>query len=141
MRFLVDTNVLSEAVRPTPSAAVVTWLSARTDRELFVSTITIAEIRRGVLQLPVGRRRTGLETWFAGPEGPQALFAGRILGFDVAAALVWSDLMAEGSRAGRPRSAIDMMVASIAAANGCTVVTLNLRHFDGIVAALDPSRA
>src|ERR1700744_787082 len=72
---------------------------------------TIAEIRRGVLEKPVGKKRDQLERWFSGPDGPQALFAGRILPFDEKSALVWARLMAEGKSRGRPRDAIDMMIA------------------------------
>jgi len=65
-------------------------------------------------------------------EGPQALFAGRVLPFDDRAALVWARLMAEGTRSGRPRSALDMMIAAIAEANDCTLVTDNERDFAGL---------
>jgi predicted nucleic acid-binding protein len=82
-----------------------------------------------------------LERWFAGQEGPQALFAGRILPFDDKAALIWGKLMANGTKSGRPRSAIDMIVAAIAEANDCMVVTDNDKHFAGlkIVNPLRPS--
>ncbi|MBP0650411.1 PIN domain-containing protein, partial [Mycobacterium tuberculosis] len=63
---------------------------------------------------------------------PQALFAGRILAFDDGAALVWARLMAEGKAAGRPRSALDMIIAAVAEANGCVVVTDNERDFHGV---------
>ena len=72
-----------------------------------------------------------MEAWFAGSEGPQALFAGRVLPFDERAALEWARLMADGTAAGRPRSAVDMIVAATAAAHGLTVATANERHFRG----------
>ena len=100
----------------------------------------LAEIRRGILE-EEGRKRRELEGWFAGPEGSQALFAGRILAFDERAALIWARLMAEGTAAGRPRSALDMMVAAIAEANGCTAVTDNEKHFAPAVPVLNPLRA
>ena len=80
---------------------------------------TIAEIRRGVLQAPAGRKRDQLEAWFAGPEGPSALFAGRVLPFDEAAGLVWAQLMAEGTAKVRPRNALDTIIAATADANNC----------------------
>lgn len=91
----------------------------------------MAEIWCGVLEAPAKRKRTQLEKWFTGPEGPQALFAGRVLPFDEKASLIWARLMAEGARAGKPRSPLDMILAAIAEANGCVVVTDNERDFIG----------
>jgi predicted nucleic acid-binding protein len=73
-----------------------------------------------------------LESWFAGPDGPQSLFAGRVLPFDEKASLIWARLMAEGARAGRPRSALDMILAAVAEANDCIVVTDNEKDFAGL---------
>jgi predicted nucleic acid-binding protein len=84
------------------------------------------------LEAPAGRRRDALEAWFAGPEGPSALFAGRILPFDDRAGLIWARLMAEGTARGRPRSALDTIIAAIAEAAGCVVVTDNARDFEGV---------
>ncbi len=128
-RYLLDTNIISEAVRPRPAPAVLDWLGAHPDSTLYIAALTLAEIRRGILELPAGRRRHELEAWFNGPEGPQALFAGRVLPFDTRAALEWARLMAEGSAAGRPRSALDMLLAATAAAQGLVIVTANERHF------------
>lgn len=100
MRYLLDTNIISNITRPVPSDRLMAWMAARHDADLFISSLTVAEIRRGVLEMPEGRRRDGLEAWFSGAEGPQALFAGRVLGFDVAAGLIWARLMAEGRARG-----------------------------------------
>jgi predicted nucleic acid-binding protein len=81
-----------------------------------------------------------LERRFSGPDGPQALFAGRVLPFDEKAALVWARLMASGTATGRPRSPLDMIVAAIAEANDCSVVTDNERDFAGRK-IINPSRA
>jgi hypothetical protein len=94
--------------------------------------LTVAEIRRGILEKPRSRKREALDAWFTGPEGPQSLFAGRILPFDERAALVWARLMADGKVAGRPRSGLDMIIAAVAEANACVVVTGNDRHFSGV---------
>lgn len=128
-RFLLDTNVVSEAVKPRPSAALLEWLGTQPDEALHISALTVAEIRRGILEKAPGRRRRELEAWFAGSEGPRALFAGRVLPFDECAALEWARLMADGTAAGQPRSAIDMIVAATASAHGLTVATANERHF------------
>ena len=131
-RFLLDTNVVSEAAKSHPSPALVRWLGVRPDNALYISSLTVAEIRRGVLEKAPGRRRRELEAWFAGPEGPQTLFTGRVLAFGDEAALAWARLMADGTAACRPRSALDMIVAAIAVAHGLTVATVNERHFRDI---------
>lgn len=128
-RYLLDTNILSNLVKPQPSASLMEWMAAQPDEDLFISALTVAEIRRGILEKPRGKKRDALEAWFAGPEGPQALFAGRVLAFDDKAALIWARLMAEGKAAGRPRSALDMIIAAVAGANDCVVVTDNERDF------------
>ena len=102
------------------------------DDDLYISSLTLAEIRRGALELPPGRKRRELESWFAGPEGPQALFVGRILPFDEKASLLWARLMAAGTAAGRPRSALDVINAAVAEANECLVVTDNEKDFAGL---------
>jgi len=107
-------------------------MAAQMNEDLFVASLTIAEIRRGILELPGGRKKDRLEAWFAGEEGPQALFAGRILSFDDRAGLIWAHLMAEGKAQGRPRSALDMILAAVAEANDCMVVTDNERDFRGL---------
>ena len=131
-RYLLDTNILSNITKVKPSEALVAWMAEQADDDLFISSLTIAEIRRDVLEKPSGKKRTQLEHWFSGPEGPQALFAGRVLPFDEKAALIWARLMAEGKTSGRVRSAFDMIVAAVAEANDCVVVTDNVKHFTGL---------
>ncbi|MBF0372750.1 MAG: PIN domain-containing protein [Alphaproteobacteria bacterium] len=131
-RFLLDTNVLSNVTKPAPSEALLTWLAVQADTDLFICSLTVAEIRRGVLQQPAGKKRERLEAWFSGPDGPQALFAGRILAFDEKAALIWARLMADGKARGRPRGVSDAIIAAVAEANGCVMVTDNEKDFEGI---------
>src|SRR6202051_1610123 len=104
-------------------------MAEQADEALFISSLTVAEIRRGILEKPAGKKRRELERWFSGAEGPQALFAGRVLPFDEHAGLVWARLMADGTAKGRPRSPLDTMIASIAEANECIVVTDNEKDF------------
>ena len=137
---LLDTNIISNVTKPVPSAALVAWMAEQADLDLFISSLTVAEIRRGILENPSGRKRRELERWFCGPEGPQALFAGRILPFDEKAGLVWARLMADGTARGRPRSPLDMIIAAVAEANDCVVVTENERHFAGL-SVVNPLRA
>jgi predicted nucleic acid-binding protein len=107
-------------------------MAEQRDEDLFISSLTIAEIQRGILEKPAGKKRRELERWFAGPEGPLSLFAGRVLPFDERAGLVWARLMAEGTSKGRPRSPLDMIIAATAEANDCAVVTQNEKDFAGI---------
>lgn len=138
-RYLLDTNVISNVVKREPSASLLEWLAGQDDDALFIASLTVAEIRRGILEKPAGAKRQALDAWFAGPDGPPALFTGRILPFDDRAGLVWARLMAEGKAAGRPRSGLDMIVAATAEVNDCTVVTGNERDFAGL-AFINPLR-
>ena len=131
-RYLLDTNIISNVTKPSPSAALLAWMAERADNDLFISALTVGEIRRGLLEKSAGKKRALLEDWFSGPEGPQALFAGRVLPFDEKASLIWARLMADGSAKGRPRSGLDMIIAAIAEANGCLVVTDNEKDFTGV---------
>jgi predicted nucleic acid-binding protein len=131
-RYLLDTNIISNVTKPTPSAALLAWMAEQADSELFISALTVGEIRRGLLEKPKGKKRAVLEAWFAGPDGPQALFAGRVLPFDEKAGLIWARLMADGAAKGRPRSALDMIITAVAEANGCLVVTDNEKDFTGL---------
>lgn len=138
-RYLLDTNIISNVVKPQPSDSLLAWMSTQRDEDLFIASLTVAEIRRGILEKPRGKKRETLERWFSGPEGPQALFAGRILSFDDKAGLIWAQLMAAGKAAGNPRSGLDMIIAAIAGANDCVVVTDNEKDF-AEVEILNPMR-
>jgi len=139
-RYLLDTNIFSDATKPEPPPALVAWMSAQADQDLYISVLTLAEIGRGILQKPAGKKRKQLEHWFSGPEGPQALFAGRVLPFDEPAAIIWARLMAEGIATGRPRSALDMIIAAIGEAHDCVIATDNERDFGGLK-IINPLRA
>ncbi len=139
-RYLLDTNIISNVTKPVPAALLMAWMAAQADEDLFIASLTVAEIRRGLLEKPAGKKRRELERWFTGPEGPQALFADRVLPFDEKAALIWARLMAEGTAAGRPRSALDMIIAAVAEANDCVVATDNERDFSA-VKIVNPLRA
>lgn len=131
-RYLLDTKIISNVVKPRPSESLLAWMAAQRDEHLFIASLTLAEIRRGILDKPKGKRRTQLDAWFSGPEGPQVLFTGRILPFDEKAGLVWAELMAEARASGRPRSGLDMIIAAVAGANDCVVVTDNEKDFGGV---------
>ena len=132
MRYLLHTNIISNIAKPVPSDTLLAWMAEQPDEDLYIASLTVAEIRRGILEKPAGKRRSELDSWFSGPEGPQALFGGRVLSFDERAGLVWARLMADGKTKGRPRSAPDMIIAAVAEANDCVVVTDNEKDFAGI---------
>ena len=138
-RFLLDTNILSNATKAIPSQPLVDWLENQADENLFICSLTVAEIRRGILEKSPGKKRRVLEEWFFGPEGPPALFAGRILAFDEKAGLVWAQLMSEGTASGRPKSALDTIIGATAVVNDCVIVTDNERDFAGLN-VLNPMR-
>jgi predicted nucleic acid-binding protein len=139
-RYLLDTNIISNITKPVPSESLMAWMAEQIDENLFVASLTVAEIRRGILEKPAGRKRDRLDAWFSGPEGPSALFAGRVLPFDERAGLIWARLMAEGTAKGKPRSALDTIIAAIAEANDCIVVTDNEKDFADIK-IVNPLRA
>lgn len=122
--FLLDTNVVSELVKPVPEPRVVDWITRHSPVELFLSAVTLGELVRGAVRLPDGKRRDRLRKWI--DEDLLQQFAGRILPFDQEAAAVWGRIMGDGDRAGRPRSAGDMQIAAIATRFEVTVVTRNV---------------
>jgi predicted nucleic acid-binding protein len=139
-RYLLDSNVISNATKPFPSQLLSAWMMEQLSDDLFIATMTLAEVWRGILEKPAGKKRRDLENWFAGPEGPPMLFAGRILPFDAESGLIWARLMVEGTEWGRPRSPLDMILAAVAEANDCVLVTDNEKHFAGL-RFINPMRA
>jgi toxin FitB len=129
---LLDTNIFSNLMLPEPSPFLEEWISCQNDTSLFTTSVSIAEIRRGILILPAGRKRADLENWFFGPLGPLVPFQGRIVPFDEKAAFVWAEMMATGRAEGRTRTAIDTMIAAIAKVNSCVVVTDNTKDFPDV---------
>jgi predicted nucleic acid-binding protein len=131
-RYLLDTNIISNPLMLRPSDSLIAWIDDQPDESLFTCTLNLAEIWSGILQLPPSKRRREMETWFTGAVGPQQFFRDRLLSFDEKAALVWGRLMSNGVKAGRPRSPVDMIVAAVAEANNCILVTDNEKHFAGL---------
>ena len=125
MSFLVDTNVFSEPVKPKPDAKVVAWLRAN-ESALYVSTITIGELRRGIERLPAGRRKTQFRAWLT------ALcdcMKGRVLSFNTSTAHVWGQLKAKWDAAGIVIPSLDSQIAATAHRHRLTVVTRNTADF------------
>ena len=137
--YLLDTNIISDVVKPTPNPALAKWMFGQEDASLFISSITLGEIIKGINQLPKGKKRTHLEEWFNGPQGPAQLFSGRVLDFDSASALAWGKHLAQDKATGNQRGPIDVMIGSIAQVNGCVVATLNEKDFHRFE-ALNPTK-
>jgi predicted nucleic acid-binding protein len=125
--IILDTNVVSEMMKATPTPAVVAWLNGQEASTLFLTTVTIGEISYGLRVLPQGRRRRLLEEGFE--RILAEAFAGRILDFDEKAARRYGEVMGRRKEIGRPLTILDGQIASIARANSCAVATRNVRDF------------
>ncbi|MFT3971012.1 MAG: type II toxin-antitoxin system VapC family toxin [Micropruina sp.] len=126
--IVLDTNVVSEAMRPAPDTEVLGWLNAQVIDTLYLSSVTLAELLFGVGVLPAGARRDRLARTV---DGLVALFPGRVLPFDQDAARRYANMASAGQKAGRPLSTADGYIAATAAAHGFAVASRNARHFAG----------
>ena len=128
MKYLLDTNAVSEPRRAAPDRGYLDWLSAQAPDDLAISALTFGELKRGVSALAPGRRRTDLEAWLT--EGLVS-FGDRILAVDLSVASVWASVAAHHRSMGRAVGVIDELIAATALAHGLTVVTRNARDFEG----------
>jgi predicted nucleic acid-binding protein len=136
LRLLLDTNVLSELGRANGSAAVKAAVRAVDEEDLFVSVLTLGEIRQGIEQLPDGARRRRLAAWLAELRGT---YADRLLPVDAAVSEAWGALNARLRTIGRPIPAVDGLLAATALTHGLVIATRNVRHFETSgVRLLDP---
>jgi predicted nucleic acid-binding protein len=126
--IVLDTNVLSEALKPSPSSIVLRWLAAQEPTSVFITTITQAEILYGIEALPASKRRilllAAVEKMFAEE------FAGQIFSFDEDAARAFAKVVAERDPAGHPISQFDAMIAAIARCHRAAVATRNIPDFE-----------
>jgi predicted nucleic acid-binding protein len=126
VRFLVDTNIFAESIRPKPVPLVVKWLREN-ESGLYISTITIGEIRRGVERLPSGSRKSLLSEWL---ETLCDRMRGRVLGFNASTANVWGQLKAKWEREGIAVPSLDSQIAATAHRYQLILVTRNTRDFE-----------
>ena len=126
MSYLVDTNVFSESARREPDPKVVAWLREH-EAELYVSSITIGEIRRGIERLPDGKRKTRLQHWL---QALGKIMKGRILSFNTSTAHVWGQLKAKWERSGVIIPSLDSQIAASAQRHSLIVVTRNISDFE-----------
>lgn len=137
MSFLLDTNVVSEWVKPRPNPGVVAWLSEADEDGVFISVITLAELRYGIERMPAGNRRKRLDDWLCN-ELPLR-FEDRVLPIDGATADTWGKIMARRRVAGRPMSVADAFIAATVEIHGLTLVTRNTADFaPTLKASVDP---
>lgn len=135
--ILLDTNVLSEPLRPVPDARVIEWIDTQPLETLFLCAITVAELRAGVALLPAGKRRTGLHEGLEKRVLP--LFAGRVMPFDLACTLAYAALLARARVAGMAVATADGCIAAIAAVHGFTVATRDTGPFEAVgIAVINP---
>ena len=125
--ILLDTNIISEMMRTSPSTNVIKWINHQEATQLFLTSITIAEITYGICALPTGNRREQLENAFN--QATEEAFKHRILSFDEAAGHCYGKLMAKRKELGRPMSILDGQIAAIAIAKSMNLATRNLRDF------------
>lgn len=127
--IILDTNVVSELVRPRPEPAVLRWLDGQNALDLATTAVTSAELLVGIEMMPNGARRRGLE--IAVERVVDELLAGRVLSFDVDAAPFYAEIGATRQRAGRPIDIPDAQIAAICRLHGATLATRNERDFEG----------
>lgn len=138
--ILLDTNVMSEPLRQAPEPRVIEWIDAQAMETLFLSAITVAELRAGVALLPAGKRRANLQENLEKRVLP--LFAGRVLSFDLACTQAYAALTSKARNAGLAVATADGYIAAIAAANGFAVATRDTRPFEAAgVTIINPWQA
>jgi toxin FitB len=128
--FLLDTNVPSELIRARPDPRVGNWIYARNEHSLYLSVVTIGELRRGLVLLPPGERRGSLERWFENDLLPR--FQGRILSVTHSIADRWGVLDGQCQLSGTPLGTADGMIAATAIEHDLTLVTRNVKDFTGL---------
>lgn len=134
MSFLLDTNVLSEPMKQRPNTGVLAWLSQANEDQVFVSVVSITELRYGVERLAIGKRRERLDGWLR--KDLILRFGGRILSVDLRIADACGGLMARSESMGRPIEARDAFIAATAEVHGLTLVTRNRSDFEPTVKAI-----
>ena len=126
--IVLDTNVLSEALRPEPEPSVLDWLADQPRASLFTTTVTRGEILYGIRVLPEGKRRKGL--WDAANNVFDEDFAGQVLSFDGDAADMYAEIAASRRIAGKPIRQFDAMIAAMARSRGAILATRNVKDFE-----------
>lgn len=128
MTFLLDTNVISEGTKPRPNPRVMDWLAAIDEEQIFLSVVSLAELRLGIERMDTGRRRAALDSWLT--DQLPARFGSRLLSIDVMTADLWGQVVKRAQTAGRPIGAMDAFIAATAEQHQLTLVTRNISDFE-----------
>lgn len=137
MRYLLETNVISEWIKPRPDPGVVAWLDAADEHALHLSVLAFAEIRLGIELLPQGQKRTRIRAWL--DDDLAARFEGRIIDIDHAIADAWAQIVARGRARGAAPPVLDAFLAATALVHRMTLVTRNERDLADLdVPVLNP---
>jgi len=138
--ILLDTNVISEPLRRAPEARVIEWIDAQPLESLYLSAMTVAELRAGVALLPAGKRRAALHEYLEKSVMP--MFVGRVLPFDLACTNAYAELLAKARKAGSGIETVDACIAAVAIANGFAVATRDTSPFQAAgLTVIDPWEA
>ena len=136
MNFLLDTNAVSEWVKPRPNAGLIRWMESADEDRVFLSVISLAELRYGVERMPAGARRSRLEEWLL--EELPIRFEGRILPVDHNIAEAWGKVVSRSEALGRPMGIMDAFLSATAEIRRLTLVTRNVSDFPTLKAIVNP---
>ena len=134
MRFLLDTCAISELAKSTPDRGVLAWFAQQDELSLYLSTLSLGELKRGVEKLAAGKRKTFLQKWLT--ENVIQRFGDRVLSLDAAVCLRSGELQAQLEKQGKPMPAIDGLISATALQHQLTVVTRNAKDMEASGAAL-----
>ena len=137
MRFLLDTCAISELIKPAPDPGVLEWFAQQDELSLYLSALSLGELKRGIEKLSAGKRKTFLQKWLA--ENVIQRFGDRVLSLDAGVCLRWGEMQARLEKQGKPMSAMDGLIAATALQHQLTIVTRNSKDMEASgVAPLNP---
>ncbi|MCJ7600812.1 MAG: type II toxin-antitoxin system VapC family toxin [Desulfobulbaceae bacterium] len=137
MKFLMDTCVISEIIRPKPSSKVIAWIKKEDESNFFISVLTFGELHKGIEKLAESKRKEELHNWVENDLTER--FLGRIIDVDIQVAMLWGKIQGIAEKAGKPMPAVDSLIAATGIAHHLTVVTRNTADMEESgVALLNP---
>lgn len=136
MNYLLDTNAVSELMKPQPNPGLIAWMGATDEDRLFLSVVSLAELRYGIERLADGKRRSRLEQWLQ--DDLPLRFEGRLLPVDAAVADAWGRTVSRNEAVGHPISTIDAFLAATAEVHQMTLLTRDVSDFSLLKAVVNP---